>query len=99
MTAVDVGAVGRFQDLAHRFVDSDVFYSFKQSKITVVAAAVTATMFLAAIFAPLIPPRDLKDTGKFFAASIILAMQHLHGKPPPPAPREKEPRAPTRARC
>ena len=43
--------------------------------------------------------RFTNDTGKFFAASIILAMQHLHGKPPPPAPREKEPRAPPRARC
>ena len=41
--------------------------------------------------------RFTNDTGKFFAASIILAMQHLHGKPPP-APREKEPRAPPRAR-
>lgn len=61
MTAVDVGAVGRIQDLAHRFVDSDVFYSFKQSKITVVAAAVTATMFLAAIFAPLITPQNPYD--------------------------------------
>ena len=38
--------------------------------------------------------RFTNDTGKFFAASIILAMQHLHGKPPPPTPRER-----SRARC
>ena len=41
--------------------------------------------------------RFTNDTGKFFAASIILAMQHLHGKPPPPAPRERS-RALLRAR-
>ena len=61
MSAVDVGAAGRIQDLAHRFVDSDVFFSFKQSKITVLAAAVTAAMFLAAIFAPLNTPQNPYD--------------------------------------
>jgi peptide/nickel transport system permease protein len=36
-----------------RAVESDLFYSFRRSKITMVAAAVTALFFLLAIFAPL----------------------------------------------
>jgi peptide/nickel transport system permease protein len=36
-----------------RVVESDLFYSFRRSKITMIAAAVTALFFLLAIFAPL----------------------------------------------
>src|SRR5512141_1334740 len=36
-----------------RAVESDLFYSFRRSKITMIAAAVTALFFLLAIFAPL----------------------------------------------
>jgi peptide/nickel transport system permease protein len=36
-----------------RTVDSDIFYSFRRSKLTMVAAAVTIAFFLLAIFAPL----------------------------------------------
>src|SRR5512140_2197495 len=36
-----------------RAVDSDLFYSFRRSRITLVAAAVTLLFFLLAIFAPL----------------------------------------------
>ena len=39
--------------LFRRAVESDLFYSFRRSKITMVAAAVTALFFLLAIFAPL----------------------------------------------
>ena len=42
-------AVGWFR----RAIDSDVFYSFRRSKLTMFAAAVTLIFFLAAIFAPL----------------------------------------------
>jgi peptide/nickel transport system permease protein len=42
-------AVGWFQ----RAIDSDVFYSFRRSKLTMIAAAVTLLFFLVAIFAPL----------------------------------------------
>ena len=34
-----------------RALDSDMFYSFRRSKMTMVAAAVTALFFLLAIFA------------------------------------------------
>jgi peptide/nickel transport system permease protein len=35
-----------------RAIDSDLFYSFRRSKLTVIAAAVTVLFFLLAIFAP-----------------------------------------------
>jgi len=34
-----------------RAIDSDIFYSFRRSRLTMVAAAVTALFFLLAIFA------------------------------------------------
>jgi peptide/nickel transport system permease protein len=37
-----------------RALESDVFYSFRRSKLTMVAAAVTVLFFLLAIFAPLV---------------------------------------------
>ena len=44
-----------------RFVDSDVFYSFTRSRVTMVAAAVTAVLVLASILAPWIVPHDTYD--------------------------------------
>ena len=41
-----------------RGFDSDIFHSFKQSKVTMLAGAVTAIYFLAALFAPWIAPHD-----------------------------------------
>jgi peptide/nickel transport system permease protein len=41
--------------------DSDISYSFRRSRLTVVAAAVTLAFFLVAIFAPLIAPQDPFD--------------------------------------
>jgi peptide/nickel transport system permease protein len=40
--------------LTRRFLQSDLFYSFRRSKLTMVAAAVTLIFFLIAIFAPLL---------------------------------------------
>lgn len=40
----------------HRIFDSDIWYSFSRSPITVLSAIVTLMFFLAAIFAPLIAP-------------------------------------------
>jgi peptide/nickel transport system permease protein len=40
--------------LLRRFADSDVFYSFRTSRITIAAAIVTAVYFIAAFAAPLI---------------------------------------------
>lgn len=44
-----------------RFVDSDVFYSFRQSKVTVVAAIVTAIIVIGAFLGPWIAPHDTYD--------------------------------------
>lgn len=50
-------AVGWFR----RAIDSDVFYSFRCSKLTMIAAAVTALFFLVAIFAPLLSVQNPFD--------------------------------------
>jgi peptide/nickel transport system permease protein len=44
-----------------RFIDSDLFYSFRRSRITMVAAAVTLLFFLLALFAPLIAVQNPFD--------------------------------------
>jgi peptide/nickel transport system permease protein len=51
----------RIQDTSHRFFDSDIWYSFKQSKVTVIAACVTAVLILSAVAAPLIAPHTPFD--------------------------------------
>ena len=47
--------------LFRRTLDSDVFYSFRRSRLTVVAAAVTLLFFLLAIAAPLLAVQDPFD--------------------------------------
>src|SRR6266446_317649 len=44
-----------------RAVDSDVFYSFRRSRLTMVAAAITALFFLLAILAPLLAVQNPFD--------------------------------------
>jgi len=44
-----------------RAIDSDVFYSFRHSRLTMVAAGVTALFFLIAIFAPLLAVQNPFD--------------------------------------
>ena len=44
-----------------RALDSDLFYSFRRSKLTMVATAITLLFFLLAIFAPLITPQNPFD--------------------------------------
>jgi len=51
----------RLQDTSHRFFDSDIWYSFKKSKVTVIAACVTAIIMFSAIAAPLIAPHTPFD--------------------------------------
>ncbi len=53
----------RIVDLTRRFFDSDIYYSFKSSKVTVAAGIVTAVMMLAALFAPWISPHNPFDPG------------------------------------
>jgi peptide/nickel transport system permease protein len=44
-----------------RVIDSDIFYSFRRSKLTMVAAAVTVVFFLLAVFAPLLAVQNPFD--------------------------------------
>jgi peptide/nickel transport system permease protein len=44
-----------------RLVESDVFYSFRRSRLTMAAAAITVLFFLVAIFAPLIAVQNPFD--------------------------------------
>ena len=46
-----------------RFTESDLFYSFYRSKVTVVATIVLVFLVLAAVFAPLIAPQNPFDIG------------------------------------
>ncbi len=46
----------RTQSTFYRIWDSDVCYSFRSSKVTIVAAVVTAVIFFLAIFAPWVAP-------------------------------------------
>jgi peptide/nickel transport system permease protein len=54
-------STARIQDTLHRFFDSDIWFSFKKSRVTVIAACVTAVMMLSAIAAPLIAPHTPFD--------------------------------------
>ena len=44
-----------------RAIDSDVFYSFRRSRLTMIAAAITVLFFLVAIFAPLLAVQNPFD--------------------------------------
>ncbi len=54
-------SVARFQDTLHRFFDSDIWFSFKRSKVTICAACITAIFILCALTAPLIAPHNPFD--------------------------------------
>ncbi|MCW5750762.1 MAG: ABC transporter permease [Alphaproteobacteria bacterium] len=51
----------RFLDTFRRAADSDIYFSFRSSRLVMLAASVTAVYFLAAIFAPLIAPQNPFD--------------------------------------
>lgn len=51
------------QSLVHRILDSDIWWSFRRSKVTMVAAAVTAIMILSAVFATQLAPQNPFDPG------------------------------------
>jgi len=51
----------RVADAVARFLDSDVFHSFRRSPVTIAAFAVTLAMFALAGLAPWIAPHDTQD--------------------------------------
>ena len=55
------GPLAHAADAVHRFFDSDIWYSFKRSPVTVLAALVTALFFAAAALAPWVAPHNPFD--------------------------------------
>ncbi len=51
----------RLADTSHRLFDSDMWHSFKRSKVTIVAAIVSTVMILAALLASWISPQNPFD--------------------------------------
>jgi len=51
----------RIKDTAHRFFDSDIWYSFIKSRVTVIAACVTLVIISAAVASPLVAPHTPFD--------------------------------------
>ena len=56
-----MATVSKILDGWNRFLDSDLFFSFRQSPVTVTATVVTVAMILAALTAPWIAPYDPFD--------------------------------------
>jgi peptide/nickel transport system permease protein len=55
------GVGARIVDGFRRFLDGDVFYSFRRSPVTIVASVVTLLLFVAALFAPWLAPYNTYD--------------------------------------
>ena len=53
--------VTRSESLLQRILDSDIYYSFSHSPITILSAVVTAIFFLSAAFAPWVAPHNPFD--------------------------------------
>jgi peptide/nickel transport system permease protein len=72
MTAESMPSLEVRRGLLAALRDSDVLYSFRRSRVTMVAAAVTLIMVLGAVFAPWIAPYD-----PFDVAQLNLLDSHL----------------------
>ena len=58
---MSASATGKRQSVLLRAWESDVAYSFRRSKVTMIAGAVTLLYFVAALFAPWIAPQNPYD--------------------------------------
>jgi peptide/nickel transport system permease protein len=58
---IRLGVGARIVDGFRRFLDGDVFYSFRRSPVTIVASVVTLLLFVAALFAPWLAPYNTYD--------------------------------------
>lgn len=57
-----------------QIVDSDIFYSFRRSPVTVIAAIVTILYMLATLFAPLVAPHNSYDLTSLSPSNSILPL-------------------------
>lgn len=58
-----MGPAARIQDSLARFLDSDIWHSFRTSPITIVATCLAVVMIVAAMIAPIITPQNPFDPG------------------------------------
>ncbi len=72
----------RFTDDWRRFIDSDLFYSFRRSPITVVATLVVVTLILSAALAPWIAPHNPFDVGTLSLLNSELPPAWIEGGDP-----------------
>ena len=60
------------RDLMFRIINSDIYASFRASKITMVAAAIVVLALIGAVFAPLLAPFNPFDPAKVFLADASI---------------------------
>ncbi len=65
-----------------RIWQSDIAYSFRSSKVTVVAGFITATFVLAALFAPWVAPHDPYDLASVSVLDAFLPPSWMEGGDP-----------------
>jgi peptide/nickel transport system permease protein len=58
---MSVTTASRTLDLLHRAVNSDLYHSFRSSKVVMLAALVSAIMILSAVFSPILAPHNTLD--------------------------------------
>ncbi len=71
-----------FRYIAKRYtliIDSDIFYSFRRSPVTVVAAVITVTYILGTIFAPWIAPHNSYDLTSLSLLDAFLPPAWIEG--------------------
>lgn len=68
--------------LIERMLDSDIYASFRASKVTMVAGFVVFLLIFGAVFAPLLAPFDPFDPAKVFLADSNIAPRWMAGGDP-----------------
>ena len=72
-------AAVRVADSLRRFLDSDVFHSFRSSPVTVLAFLVTLACFLAAFLAPWLAPHNTNEVGNLDLMNAFLPPVWMEG--------------------
>jgi peptide/nickel transport system permease protein len=75
----DAAPLGGRASLVARALDSDVWHSFKRSRIVMGAAVVTLLIFLGALFAPWVAPHDPSDLASLSLLDSLLPPAWLEG--------------------
>ncbi len=71
--------VWRLRDRLQRFFDSDLFYSFRRSPVTVIAFMTTLIIFIAAIGAPMLAPFNTNDVATLDLMDAFLPPAWIEG--------------------